>query len=271
MSLELDDAGFRVQGKQLLDHVDLCLEPGRVVGVIGANGAGKTSLLKLASAELSPTSGEARLDRASLKTCTRESLARQIAVLPQHSMLDFPFRVDEVLHMGRIPHMTGQSVDAAIVDEVSKIMQLQAFAYRTYTTLSGGERQRVQIGRVLCQVWDVVQGAYLLFDEPTAPLDLAHQLTFLSLVKELAQKGAGILLILHDINLAARFADEIILLKEGRVLANGQPDAVLTADNIRAGFGVEVELVATGETRLIVASPTRRDIAEQANPVDNSG
>lgn len=273
MSLEILDAGLRVQGKQLLDHIDLCLKPGVVTGVIGANGAGKTSLLRLASGELLPDEGDVRLDGFSLTTIARESLARQIAVLPQHSMLDFPFRVDEVLHMGRIPHMTGQAIDGPIVDKVAEIMQLQDFKYRVYTTLSGGERQRVQIGRVLCQLWDVMEQGYLLFDEPTAPLDLAHQLGFLALVRELARQGAGILLILHDINLAARFTDHVVLLENGRMLAEGAPGEVLTAGNIRAGFGVDVKLVGTGDgdAPLIVASSTRASALHEKDEKEKPG
>lgn len=270
MSLELLDAGLRIQGQQLLEHIDVRLEPGVVTGVIGANGAGKTSLLRLASGELVPIGGRVQLDGASLTSVEREAIARRIAVLPQHSMLDFPFRVDEVLQMGRIPHMTGQSIDRPIVDEVAEVMQLQDFKFRTYTTLSGGERQRVQIGRVLCQLWDVMDEGYLLFDEPTAPLDLAHQLGFLGLVRELAGRGAGILLILHDINLAARFAGQIVLLANGRVLAKGEPQEVLTPENIRAGFGVEVQIVGT-DTPLIVASSAHPGVKSHKETLEPDG
>lgn len=265
MTLELDHKSVTLGGKCLLDDVDLCLAPGEVTAIIGANGAGKTTLLRVASGELHPDLGQVRLDGAPLHRLNREARARRIAVLPQHSMLDFPFRVAEVLDMGRIPHMTGKAVNQRLVHEVAEVMQLEGFLDRIYTTLSGGERQRVQIGRVLCQLWDVIETGYFLFDEPTAALDLAHQLDFLAIARDLAARGAGVLLILHDINLAARFADRIVLLEGGRVLAKGLPADVLTNDNIKAGFDVDVELI--GDARMILASRptrTRRSDEEEA-------
>lgn len=229
----------------MLDDVSFSLDPGEVVAITGANGAGKTSLLRVLSGELKPSSGRVMFDGNPLASISLESRARSLAVLPQQSSLDFPFIAREVMLMGRIPHFTGKLVDQAIVDEVTEHLQLGELSNRPYTTLSGGERQRIQIARVLCQVWDCLDDSYVLLDEPTAPLDLAHQLGVLELLRELSGRGAGIMLVIHDINLAARFCDRMILMLSGKVVAAGLPTAVVTPAYIKAAFGVDVDVTRT--------------------------
>lgn len=247
MSIALE-YGSLVRGeRKLLDNVSFCLESGEVVAIAGANGAGKTSLLRLLSGELPASSGRVMFDGEPLAAISLESRARSVAVLPQHSSLDFPFIAREVILMGRIPHFTGDVVNQAIASELVERMQLTALASRPYTTLSGGERQRVQIARVLCQVWDCLDDAYILLDEPTAPLDLAHQLGVLELLHELSRRGAGIMLVIHDINLASRFCDRMTLMQSGRVIAEGLPVDVVTPAHISAAFGVAVDVTRTAD------------------------
>ena len=242
MSLELQAVTLTRGGRDLIHQVDLSLECGQVTSVIGANGAGKSTVLKLLCGEQRATSGSVLCEGARLDTYSLADLARMRAVLPQQAGLDFPFLVREVIEMGRIPHFTGARIDHQLVEAVIERLGLGPLASRVYTTLSGGERQRVHIARVLAQVWDTLEGSYLMFDEPTAPLDLAHQLTFLELVHELARGGAGVLLVMHDINLAARFSDHIVLLQAGRLLGAGAPDDVITVNLVRQAFGVEVDV-----------------------------
>lgn len=250
--LEIRDASLEVNGHCLVSGIDFELSPGRVVAVIGANGAGKSSMLRLLSGEMQPTRGAVRIDGEASAAVSRATLSRKIAVLPQHSMLDFPFRAAEVVEMGRIPHLTDAATNKEIVAQVIHRLRLDDLRERVYTTLSGGERQRVQIARVLCQLWDCMDGGYFLFDEPTAPLDLAYQLAFLDIARDLAGHNAGVLLVMHDINLATRFADVIVIMRAGGIVAAGVPADVVNAASMRAAFDVDVTILETVDGRPLI-------------------
>ncbi len=247
MSLQLDNVTYRIGDKTLLGKVSLTFAPASITVLVGSNGAGKTTLLRVASGELEADSGRVTLDQVVVSDIPLEQRARRVAFLTQQSALDFPFKGYEVMQMGRIPHLTGTTHDRQVVDEVVDICDLLELAERTYTTLSGGEKQRLQIGRILCQVWDQLDSAYVLFDEPTSALDLSHQLTFFEIARKLAAGGASIVLVLHDVNLATRFADNIVLLADGHVLGSGPPREVITRENIRQAFAVEIDLIATDD------------------------
>lgn len=255
--LSLQQVSLVCDGVTIVADLDFSLPAGSITVVLGANGAGKTSMVRMLAGEVTPSKGEMLYRERPLRSLDAMERARRLAVLPQHSSLDFPFTVEEVVAMGRIPHYTPRTRNGEIVSELLDRMHLDALRGRIYTTLSGGERQRVQIARVLCQVWEDVGGASILFDEPTAPLDLAHQFHFLRLMQELAGTGAGILLVMHDINLAARFADTVVLLRGGEMVARGTVESVITRENIRLAYDVDVDIVlAAGNTPLIyIAGP----------------
>ena len=240
MTLQMREVSFRIDSKLLLSNINISIQPAKIVSFIGPNGAGKTTLLRVASGALSAPG--VTLDSKPLKALTPEGRARKFAFLNQSSELNFPFKCLEVLHLGRIPHRTSRRCNERIVEEVINSLSLDKLVDRIYTTMSGGEKQRVQIGRILCQVWDNIDSAFVFFDEPTAELDLAHQLRFFDTVKMLAARGASISLVLHDINLASRFSDELILLKSGKILAMGSPREVVTRANIRDAFSVQAEV-----------------------------
>ena len=240
MTLQLREVSFRIDSKPLLSNINISIQPAKINSFIGPNGAGKTTLLRVASGALSAPG--VTLDSKPLTALTLEGRARKFAFLNQSSELNFPFKCLEVLHLGRIPHRTSRRCNERIVEEVINRLSLDKLVDRTYTTMSGGEKQRVQIGRILCQVWDNIDSAFVFFDEPTAELDLAHQLIFFDTVKMLAARGASISLVLHDINLASRFSDELILLKSGKILAMGSPREVVTRAYIRDAFSVEAEV-----------------------------
>ena len=240
MTLQLREVSFRLDSKLLLSNINISIQPAKIVSFIGPNGAGKTTLLRVASGALSAPG--VTLESKPLKALTPEGRARKFAFLNQTSELNFPFKCLEVLHLGRIPHRTSRRCNERIVEEVIDSLSLDKLVDRIYTTMSGGEKQRVQIGRILCQVWDNIDSAFVFFDEPTAELDLAHQLRFFDTVKMLATRGASISLVLHDINLASRFSDELILLKSGKILAMGSPREVVTRANIRDAFSVQAEV-----------------------------
>ena len=257
MTLQLREVSFRIDSKLLLSNINISIQPAKIVSFIGPNGAGKTTLLRVASGALSAPG--VTLDSKPLKAFTPEGRARKFAFLNQSSELNFPFKCIEVLHLGRIPHRTSRRCNERIVEEVINSLSLDKLVDRIYTTMSGGEKQRVQIGRILCQVWDNIDSAFVFFDEPTAELDLAHQLRFFDTVKMLAARGASISLVLHDINLASRFSDELILMKSGEILAMGSPSQVVTRANIRDAFSVQAEVLHLACRPIVQANSVIKD------------
>lgn len=228
----------RIGRSALLTGVSLTIASGEVVAVVGPNGAGKSTLLKALCGDVTASQGEVTLNGRRLVAWQRRERARVVAVLPQESTLAFPFTVLEVVLMGRTPHDSDGQHDRAIARAALDAAGMAAFEQRLYPTLSGGERQRVHVARVLAQVWEEPGDGprYLLLDEPTANLDLAYQHHTLETFRQFAAKGAGVLAVLHDLNLAAQFADRIVVLRDGHQLASGCPHAVLTPGIIEAAF-----------------------------------
>ncbi|MCQ6259829.1 heme ABC transporter ATP-binding protein [Pseudomonas sp. Q11] len=226
--------------KTVLAGVDLELSPGQVLGVLGPNGAGKSTLLAGLCGELRPAQGQVWLDDRPLIQWEGSERARRLAVLPQSSTLDFAFRVEEVVGMGRLPHQSGRVRDEQIVALALHASDAAHLHGRSYLALSGGERQRVHLARVLAQLWPGEAGQTLLLDEPTSMLDPLHQHTILQAVREFADHGAAVLVILHDLNLAARYCDRLLLLASGRPVALDTPQQVLRPEPLKAVFGLEV-------------------------------
>jgi iron complex transport system ATP-binding protein len=230
-----------------LFELTVALSPGEVLAVIGPNGAGKSTLLKALCGDLAPYQGMVEIDGRPISSIPIGELARLRGVLPQHSSLAFPFSVIDVVLMGRHPYNNGNDgeEDRRHALEALRMVDMLHLSDRAYTTLSGGEAQRVQLARVLAQIRDARPGdeRYLFLDEPTSSLDLAHQHGILSLAQVLAAEGYGIFVVLHDLNLAAQYADRVLLLKNGRHLALGTPREVLSEELIAEGFGLEVDLL----------------------------
>ncbi|MGE8101601.1 heme ABC transporter ATP-binding protein [Pseudomonas fluorescens] len=229
------------RGKKIvLADIDLELKPGEVLGVLGPNGAGKSTLLGALCGELHPDHGRVWLDQRELSQWDGTQRAQRLAVLPQTSTLDFAFRVEEVVGMGRLPHQTGRVRDDEIVAAALQAADVGHLSGRSYLALSGGERQRVHLARVLAQLWPGAAGQTLLLDEPTSMLDPLHQHTTLQVIREFADRGAAVLVILHDLNLAARYCDRILLLEGGRPHALDTPQQVLRPEPLKAVFGLDV-------------------------------
>ncbi|MDD2062135.1 heme ABC transporter ATP-binding protein [Pseudomonas sp. 17391] len=245
--LQVEGLHLRRGSNEVLHDIHLQLTPGQVVGVLGPNGAGKSSLLGVLCGELAPGQGRVTLQGRPLTDWTGQARAQRLAVLPQVSSLGFSFRVEEVVAMGRMPHGSGQLRDAEIVEAALRAADAWHLLGRSYLALSGGERQRVHLARVLAQLWPGEQGTTLLLDEPTSMLDPLHQHTTLQAVRRFADRGAAVLVILHDLNLAARYCDRILLLEQGRCHALASPQEVLTPGALKAVFGIDVLVQAHPE------------------------
>lgn len=217
---------LRVAGATLVDGVSLRLEAGELLGVVGPNGAGKTSLLRLLAGDLAPTAGRVLLGGVPLDAMRSLALARSRALLPQHTLLQFAFRALDVVLMGRYPHRESSGEqDRAVAEAAMSGTDTAHLAARFYPTLSGGEQTRVSLARVLAQ-----ETPLIMLDEPTVSLDLRHQELVMSLLRGLVREGAGVIVVLHDLNLAARYADRVALMSRGRLAALAPTREVLQAD-----------------------------------------
>ena len=221
--------------RTVLDAVDLALPTGGITAVVGPNGAGKSTLLRAFAGLATPTSGEITLDGRPLAAYSRLELARALAYLPQERAVHWPLSARAVVALGRLPHRDVSTIeaDAAAVDSALAAMDIADLAERPVVELSGGERARVLVARALAQ-----QTPLLLADEPTAGLDPAHALALFKLFTRLAAEGRTVVVALHDLSLAARFADHVILLANGRIAAAGPPADVLTPRHLEPAFGV---------------------------------
>ena len=227
----------------LLKNVSCEVAAGEILAIIGPNGAGKSTLLKAISGDL-PFTGNINTPML----CDVGSLrARQLAVLPQFSLLNFPYRVHEVVALGRIPHATGTVRDNEIIQQSLELMDISYLKDRLYPNLSGGEKQRVQLARVLAQIWDEQdadnQTRLLLLDEPSTALDLGHQQDLMRAIKVFADRGVAVVMVLHDINLAAQYADKLLALLCSETLAYGSLDKVIQKPIIEKLFNIEAEII----------------------------
>ena len=234
--------GRGARAQLVLSDVCLTVSRGSVVGLLGPNGSGKTTLLRLLSGVLRPASGSVRLEGQSLERLARRDLAKRVAVVPQDTRATFDFSVFEMVLMGRYPHLGPFELegvaDVEIARSALRATGTAALEDRPFATLSGGEKQRVVIAGALAQASDM-----LLLDEPTTALDLRYQLEILTVLKQLnAERGTTLVVSTHDLNLAAALCERIVLLKDGRVIANGPTGDTLTADNIRALYDVDADV-----------------------------
>jgi iron complex transport system ATP-binding protein len=245
------------RGRAILDGVDLTLPEGKIIALVGPNGAGKSTLLKLLTGEIAPTSGDVRLDGKLLADWQPAELAWRRAVLPQSAAVAFPFTVAEIIALGAMRRRTRRETDALIARALATV-ELSGFADRFYDELSGGERQRVQLARVFVQLWSGGERCFLMLDEPTTNLDLAHQLLSLELARDHAKAGGGVLCVLHDLNLAVMAADEIVALKDGRIIAAGPPAGVVTDQLVGELYGVSAEIGGVPSGPFLLPQTARR-------------
>jgi len=252
--LNISGLHYRHGNRLILDDVDLQVGAGEIVCLVGPNGAGKSTLLKCVNRILSSQHASMTLDGVSLYDMSRRDLARAVAYVPQHTGSSMSLRVADMIALGRAPHRTWNSSerDRRIALDAIERLNLQALALRSYDELSGGERQRVLLARALVQ-----QGRLLLLDEPTSDLDLYHQLEAMTAAREVADniagpRRSGVLIAIHDLGLAARFADRLVMLREGRVVAQGHWREVLTPRHIETVYGVSARVGSDGDIPYVI-------------------
>jgi iron complex transport system ATP-binding protein len=250
-TLEIRQLQFSHGTRPILQGIDLTLAAGRITAILGPNGAGKSTLLGCVAGLLAPASGSIEVDGTRLNALPGKERARRIAFLPQTAVVAWPIDVQTLVGLGRIPY-SGVASDQQNHEAVTRAMEMtrvSQWADRAINELSGGERARVLLARVLAGT-----SQWILADEPFTGLDPAHQLEAAELLRQFAANGGGVVLTVHDLSLAARIADRIVLLNDGRVVADGAPEEALSAANLRAVYGVETEwLVSRAHRTPVIA------------------
>ncbi|MCQ4196917.1 heme ABC transporter ATP-binding protein [Streptomyces parvulus] len=251
---EADAVRVLLGGRPVLDGVDVRVRAGEVLALVGPNGAGKSTLLGALAADVPPAEGVVRVHGRPAGEWSAPELALRRAVLPQSASLSFPFPVAEVVRMGRAPWAGGEREaedDAAVADAMART-EVAGFAGRPFSALSGGERARVALARVLAQ-----RAPLLLLDEPTAALDLRHQELVLRLCRERARAGDAVVVVLHDLALAAAYADRVAVLRAGRIAAEGAPAEVFDEDLLSEVYDQPVEVLPHPRTGALLVVPRR--------------
>ncbi|MCM3302333.1 ABC transporter ATP-binding protein [Streptomyces pseudogriseolus] len=257
MDLELDELTVVTDGKSLVRGLSLTVPDGQVVGLVGPNGSGKSTALRCVYRALRPSSGTVRVGEQDLTRLPMRHSARTIAAMTQDGGVDFDFTVEEVVALGRAPHLPGNQAlsgrERSLCEWAMDQLDIGHLAHRGVLTLSGGERQRVLLARALVQEPEI-----LVLDEPTNHLDVRHQVDLLSLLRA---SGLTVLVVLHDLNLAAAACDRLGVLSQGRLVASGAPADVLTPDLVADVFGVKASVVPhplTGDPQLLYSLDSTR-------------
>ncbi|MGP9665281.1 ATP-binding cassette domain-containing protein [Halomonas sp. AOP22-C1-8] len=252
---EVKGATFAISGKPLLQPIEHTFQQGKVYGLIGHNGSGKSTLIKLLAQQQPVSQGEIYFDQRSLSAWGNREFARQVAYLPQHLPSAENLTGRELVAFGRYPWhgLLGRhnQKDKDAIDRAITLTHTEAFADRLVDTLSGGERQRVWLAMLLAQ-----GSRFLLLDEPLAALDIAHQMEVLALIRKLCDElGLGVIIVLHDINMASRYCDELMALHSGRLLAHGTPSDMMSNSTLEAIYGLPMQVMQhpNGEHNIAVA------------------
>jgi len=247
--IQINDLNWAYQENEILKSIQLEIQAGQFTGIVGPNGSGKTTLVKLLTKLLSVEHKTVFINGADLAQTSISALAKKVALVPQSSQIEFDLSVHEVVEMGRTPHLKRfQRESEHDRDSVKNAMlETDTWQYRNRSVqhLSGGERQRVIIAKALAQEPEI-----LVLDEPVTYLDMQHQLNIMQLVRELAtKKNITVLMIMHDLNFALKYCDQLIMLKEGQVYRSGKPDHVMTVDNIKSVYEIDVSMIEHPKTK----------------------
>ena len=254
-TLKVENISFYYGARRILENIRFSAEKGDFIGIIGPNGSGKTTLLRIINNLLKPAEGAVLLDGREVSKMREKEIAKRISSVPQNPTVNFDFSVWDIVMMGRYPHLGRLSIederDEEIVSRCMKLTNIQHLANRSVTEVSGGELQRILIARALAQ-----EARILLLDEPTSNLDINYQIEIMDLLRDLTlKKGITVICTMHDLNLAARYCEMLILLSNGRIRAIGRPEEVITRDNIKETFGIDVLVEKNPITNSIYVIP----------------
>jgi iron complex transport system ATP-binding protein len=245
--LKLENIYYNIREKNILDNINLTFEPGKIHMILGPNGSGKTSLLKIASGQVDAHQGKVWYEQGLLSQIDLKQIATYRGYLSQQNNIPFPLKVEALVSMGRYPHFDFQpsKKDVEIVQEVLEKLDIKHLTQRDYTTLSGGEQQRVQFARVLAQIWETKEGTirYLFLDEPLNNLDMQYQKYLLETIKSLITTNLVIIMIIHDLNWAFAYADEVYFMKDGSIYANGHPLKIVDEPLISNVFNIASKII----------------------------
>lgn len=236
IAIEARNLSLSLGGKTLLDDFSLQIKRGQLTALLGPNGAGKSTLLKVMCGEVE-AEGEVNIFDYPRQDWPASQLAKHLGVLPQHSSLTFAFTAQEVVELGALPLELPNAQAQQVAHEKMAMVGVTDLAPRLYPTMSGGEKQRVHFARVLTQLSKAGENCILMLDEPTSALDLAHQHNALIVAKQMAQAGAAVIIVIHDLNLAAQYADRLVIINHGKIQADGTPKHALTAEIIESVYG----------------------------------
>jgi iron complex transport system ATP-binding protein len=267
--LSLEAISVMKDRRLLLQNVDLSVAVGEVVALIGPNGAGKSTLLEVAAGDFAPDEGRVQLGGRALATIDRKVQARLRAVIGQRDGLELGLTALEVVLLGRWPHASNPRRDRSIAEAALGTIGAEALSHQSYPTLSGGERQRVQLARALAQIWEDSETdapRLLLLDEPTSALDAAHAHQVLATIRRIAKGPVAVLIVLHDLSLAAAYADRLVLLAHGRVLSAGTPDVALDPAALERAYGVPLEVLRVEGRPHPIVLPRLDPEIERKNP-----
>lgn len=253
-AIEVENLQFGYKEK-IIDDISFKIEEGKFVSLIGPNGSGKSTIIKLLNHLYSPWKGKILIDNEDINNFSKKELARKISLVPQNTIVDFDFTVEDIVLMGRYPHKKRferyDERDYDIVYEALKATNTFHIKDRYVTEISGGERQRVIIAKALAQETPI-----LLLDEPTSHLDINHQMEVLNLLSRLnEEKKTTIIIAIHDINLALRYSDEIIILDSGKIIDNGKPEKVITEENMMKVYSIKVAIERNKYTNSLSITP----------------
>tara|TARA_B100001115_G_scaffold62197_1_gene46134 strand:+ start:39 stop:812 length:774 start_codon:yes stop_codon:yes gene_type:complete len=247
MSIRADSINIELNNRTILKDVSLNINQGEIISVIGPNGAGKSTLLKSLAGDIKPSEGNIYYDQKNIMAIDIQERAFTRSVMSQLQQVAFDFSVKEIIEMGWVDRGESAYADEfenAVMEVVSKCGVIDLID-RNFNTLSGGEQRRIHFARTLLQLWrpsDSSDPKYLLLDEPTANLDLTYEVKLLNIVKDVSREGAGVMLVLHDLNLAAKFSDKIVLINDGSIVKIGDPKEVLEANILSSVYNIDIKV-----------------------------
>ena len=247
MSISIDSVSLNINGANIIKDISFTMNPGELITILGPNGSGKSTLLRVISGDLLPTKGEVAIDNVPLSNMSFKTQALKRSAMSQSQQILYDYSVQEIIEMGWVDYADNGSVEI-IKQKCIKVAEecfVDHLMKRNFNTLSGGEQRRVHFARTLLQIdhqYDSIENRYMFLDEPTANLDLLFELQLIRLLKAKAEKGIGVLLIIHDLNLASKFSDKIAILKKGKLSAFGEPFEVFKSKTLSDIFGLAMDV-----------------------------